>query len=271
MKAKKVPIAPESTRVFVGYKLADLSRDDFYRELGNTFMPGTPYMQAPLGLNSYLPAVLDPSGMTHINASETIPDEVALIGYASLAIYQLARGESLRRRMYTHSHRAVFNMSAAGGGGQFPGPVTEPSVRENRLCWYLFPNRIDWQYGQTQLLFAVTEFDKAGSREGLMHHMDGMKSAIEATGIDQVLCVATPDYAAVWIHSEAEVSIDKLSLLTDDYQFTMRHLIAQPEKIEDLEEDLLGGIAIPTVSIVGPSMYTFQFARDGRYVEPEAE
>ncbi|XWN32729.1 MAG: hypothetical protein ROR55_06440 [Devosia sp.] len=271
MTVNKVPISPKSTRVFVGYKLAELSRDDFYGALGKTFMPGTPYMQAPLGLNSYMPAVLDPNGMTEISALERIPDEVALIGYASLEIYFLAREKSLRRRMYTDSHLAVFDMQAVGGGGQFPGPVTEPSVRGDRLCWYLFEKKIDWQYGYAHLLFAVPDADASSSPEELMKHMDTMKSEYEAAGIDQVLCVATPIFAAVWLHSESEVRIDKLSIFDDAYQVTTRHLVAQPVPMKTLEEDLLAGIEIASVNITEPSMYTFQFARDDRYEVPESE
>jgi hypothetical protein len=117
-------VGPEMVGVFCGYKLPTLSRADFFREMGETFIPGTPYMQVPLGLYAYLPAVLD------VEQDSGLPDEVALIVYASMDIYLEALRNSLRRRIYTHAHTAVFDMQALGCGS-LPGPKIEPNQRND--------------------------------------------------------------------------------------------------------------------------------------------
>src|SRR5687768_431106 len=113
------PVGPLSIRVFAGYQLPALTREAFYKELSDTFMPGTPFMLAPLGLSAYVPAVLD------LDPAAGMPDEVAIIVYASVDAYNAARRESLQGRMYTHSHAGVFDM--ARSRGQFPGPTTAPN------------------------------------------------------------------------------------------------------------------------------------------------
>lgn len=261
------PIGPSSTRVFAGFKAANLDRDEFYRELGHTFMPGTPYMQAPMGLNAYLPAVLDPAGMP-IGAAEAgiLPDEVALIVYSSLDDYEKARKHSLRRRMYTHSHLAVFDMDKPGGGGQFPGPISDPHVKGDRLCWYVFDNEVDWQWGETQLLFAIPDFDLAGRPSSQVEETEHARDRLAAAGVDQLLGLATTNYVALWVHSEEPVDSTQLGLVHDSYMFVTRHLVADPFEMPVLEEDMttdtfLGG---PTIS--EPSMMTFRFQRDDRFL-----
>lgn len=260
-----LPVGPESTRVFVGYKLSALTRDQFFRELGQTFMPGTPYMQAPLGLNAYVPAVLDPEeiseGLTD-DTAKALPDEVALIVYESLDVYQLAREQSLRRRMYTHSHAAVFDMAAPGGGGQFPGTSAEPSVREARLCWHLFPNAIDWQRGSTQLLLHAADFDVSGSAELQRQQTEAARPLLQEAGVNQVICVATPDYAVVWIHADSPVDVDELDLIHGSYVFEKRRLTAQAVSMPRLEEDLKEGLTIPGIEITEASMFNFVFDRN---------
>jgi len=64
----ELPAGPQAARIFFGYRAAKLTeaptdtesdrlkkRKDFFGDLGSTFMPGTPLMQAPLGLGAYVP------------------------------------------------------------------------------------------------------------------------------------------------------------------------------------------------------------------------
>jgi len=264
----RYPIGPASTRVFAGFKLAGMDRDKFYAALGNTFMPGTPYMQAPMGLNAYLPAVLDidefASELTEDHA-EALPDEVALIVYANIDIYQTARKLSLRRRMYTHSHRAVFNMDATGGGGQFPVSPGRDSPRDDRLSWNFFDHLVDWQTGVTQLLFVIPEKIGTGIPETLGRHLETRKETLATSGVDQAILLATPNYAVIWTHSNVEIDLNKLNLLDGGYTSIKRSLSAQTVVMRRLEEDMAEGDTIEGIQITEASMYTFQFQRDTRF------
>lgn len=246
-----LPVGPEIVRVFCGYKLPSLDRDAFYRHLGETFMPGTPYMQAPLGLNAYLPAVLDP------DEGSGLPDEVALIVYASRSTYDHAREHSLRRRVYTHAHAAVFDMAARGGGGQFPGRASDPSERDDRKAWYLRDQRVDWQEGSTRLLFFSAASVADGLREQFIERSVKADIELESAGVDQLVGVATNNFAAVWLHSPERVEPPtNLFGLKPDGAELMRELTAEPVPMPNLEEG---------VEISGPSMFTFRFVRELRF------
>jgi hypothetical protein len=246
----EMPIGPASTRVFVGYKLPQLSREEFFDELGKTFMPGTPYMQAPLGLNAYVPAVLDPT------AGEGLPDELALIVYSSLEQYLHARKTSLRRRVYTHAHVAVFDMAAEGGGGQFPGSVASPDLKGARHCWTVFDTPTDWQAGTTQLLVATPTDAGTGSPEELREYTAKNAGAVRSSGVQQIVCVATPGFAALWVYSRQPVDAPSRSLFSPSYATLARHLEASPVPMPTLTEG---------VEISGASMFTFRFVRELRF------
>lgn len=243
-----LPVGPTIVRVFCGYRLNTTTREDFFRELGTTFMPGTPYMQAPLGLNAYTPAVLD---LPH---EDGIPEEVALIVYASMKQYLEARANSLRRRIYTHSHAAVFNMRAPGGGGQFPGPDSAPTTRDDRLCCYLFENKIDWQDGETRLLFITPRTPSEEFRADFIHRAVGAREALTKTGIDQAIALATPKFGAIWLHATDAVPVPEntYDLLEDGAELT-RDLVATTIPMPNLQEG---------VEISGASMFCFRFERN---------
>ena len=216
-------------------------------------------MQAPLGLNAYVPAVLDP------DPAEGLPDEVALIVYASLDIYQKAREHSLRRRMYTHSHAAVFDMRAPGCGGQFPGSLSELSTREDRVCWHVLGNAVDWQSGVTQLIFSTPETGAIGEPDSLRTHTGSKIADLEAATVDQLICVATPKFAVLWVHAASEIDALALDLLSPDYSVVKRHLSAQPVLLPHLDERVEILDLDERVKITDASMYTFRFVRELRY------
>jgi hypothetical protein len=196
------PVGPQSIRVFAGYRLPTLTRETFFKELGDTFMPGTPCMLAPLGLCAYVAAALD------FEDGSGMPDEVALIVYASLDAYNAARQKSLQGRMYTHSHAGVFDM--ARSRGQFPGTVDQPNklLPIDRWSWYLFDRPVDWQVASTRLLFLKGAPTQGAMQDFLVRATRAASAALEKAGADQVIVVAGTDYAAIWIHGTAVEQID---------------------------------------------------------------
>lgn len=262
-------VGPDSTRVFAGFKLPSMDLSRFHAELGATFMPGTPYMQAQMGLNAYVPAVLDIAGVSadlEDAHAARLPDEVALIVYASLDIYRTAREKSLRRRMYTHSHAAVFDMDAPGGVGQFPARPDAPAGPDATASWHLFDARVDWQEGASQLLFAVPASGGRGDPDALRQHTVGRSAALAAAGADQAIVLATPDYAVIWTHAPMELDLEQLDLLHPSYRSIRRTLAARPVDMPVLEEDMAAGVTIPGITIDRASMFTFRFERDPRFI-----
>lgn len=262
-------VGPSSTRIFAGFKLPAMDVTDFHQQLGDKFMPGTPYMQAPMGLNAYLPAVLDIPALSEQldeDHAAVLPDEVALIIYASTEIYYTARDLSLRRKIYTDSHWAVFNMDAPGGGGFFPGPACRPSQRGTRLSWYLFDTLIDWQSGFSQLLFAVPERIGQGNVRALLSHTTAQSQALADAGTNQVIVMASPDYAVIWTHAETEMKLFGKGLLDASYSRVLREFVAEAKDMPFLEEDMSQHITINGITIDGPSMFTFRFRRDRRFL-----
>ena len=245
------PIGPNSIRVFAGYRLPTLTREDFFLELGKTFMPGTPCMLAPLGLAAYLPVVLtseDGSGL---------PDEVALIVYASRDAYTAARNNSLEGRMYTHSHAGVFNMATSRG--QWPGGATEPHKQEvsDRWCWYAFDNAVDWQQGTTRVLFLRAEPGRDGLQQDLHALATDHIARLATSGADQAIFLAAPSYAVIWIHwptPEATQVVPEHFLL--EGTSLMHDLVATPIPMPTRSEG---------VEVTGAAAYSFRFVRELRH------
>jgi hypothetical protein len=246
-----MPVGPQSIRVFCGYRLPSLERDAFFKELGETFMPGTPCMLAPLGLNAYMAAVLD------LDAAAKMPDEVALIVYASVQAYAAVRRDSLQGRMYTHSHAGVFDL--ANSRGQFPGPDSDPNrlAPIDRWSWFLFDQAVDWQVGSTRLVFLQGGPSTGSLQQALLDATRAKKESLKAAGIDQLIVVATSDYAALWFHGPGDVAVDPQALgFVPAGTKIARDMVATPVPMPTTTEG-------PTIT--GPAAYSFRFVRDLRY------
>jgi hypothetical protein len=245
------PIGPGSVRVFAGYRLPTLSREDFFRELGQTFMPGTPCMLAPLGLAAYLPVVLDPE------AGSGLPDEAALIVYASLDAYAAARRNSLEGRMYTHSHAGVFDM--ASSRGQWPGAPAAPDRQagSERWSWYAFDRAVEWQQGSTRVLCLRATSGRAGLQPDL--HALSAQHLVRLTeaGADQAIFLAAPGYAVIWIHGPTPeaTQVAPAHFLPEGTSLT-RDLLATPVPMPTRSEG---------VEVSGPGAYSFRFVRELRH------
>jgi len=228
-----------------------MKREEFYKQLEATFMPGTPHMLQPLGLAAYLPAVFD------LPPEAGLPDEVALIVYASLSAYQGARNESLSGRMYTHSHAGVFDMTRSRG--QWPGSFSNPDKQAGteRWCWSAHDQPIEWQYGTTRVVGLEGTPAQGEMQEAMLRTSQEALPKLTAAGVDQAIFVAAPGFCVVWLHSAlpALVDLGQLGLLPSGIQIA-RDLTAVAAPMPRLYEP---------VSITGPSAFTFRFVRDARF------
>lgn len=248
------PVGPASIRVFAGYRLPALAREDFFRELGQTFMPGTPCMLAPLGLAAYLPATIDPE------PDSGLPDEVALIVYASSSAYEAARRQSLEGRMYTHSHAGVFDMTRSRG--QWPGSVAAPDKQSGseRWCWTASDRAVDWQQGSTRVLVIAPAPGAPPQRafqETLHSRAPAAVESLTRAGADQAIFLAAPGYATLWIHGPTAEStrIAEADWLPEGARL-VRDLMSRPVPMPTRSEG---------VQIAGAEAFCFRFVRELRF------
>jgi len=246
-----LPTPPDAVCVFRGHRAQRLSQAQFFAELGHTFMPGTPLMQAPHGLAAYAPAVLD-----HPDPPQGYPDEIAIVAYASREIYDATHTSSLSRRMYTLAHWSVFDMDRSVA--TFPVSIEDNPADAADTTWYLFDTPIDWQDGETRVAFITPAAPDAGFPAALRASAHAAASTVHERGCDQVIAVATPDYAAVWMHTSTPPSapLADLQLLPAGSVVT-RELACQPAYMRGDDD---GG-----VKISGAASFSFIFSRELRY------
>jgi hypothetical protein len=248
--SQKLTANPEAIRIFWGYKKEGVEKGSFYKDLGETFMPGTPYVLAPSGLNGYLPAVLD------LDSALKLPDEVALIVYPTVDLYNEARQNSLMGRIYTYSHEGVFDMKQSRG--QFPGTVESP-VKHNsidRWAWYVFGNNFDWQRGNSRLL-ALSSTGK-NIYEWLLLFSKEMKPKLSELGVDEIVIMSTASFATVWFYSEqTDLSFDLSAIGLSDPDITVqRDLKAAPFYLRNGNEAL---------KIDGTVYLQYKFSRESKF------
>jgi hypothetical protein len=253
-----LPTPPAAIRVFLGFRRPALDRARFWEELGHTFMPGTPLMQAPLGLSAYLPAVLDAA------PDRGHPDEVAIIVYASREIYDAKRAASLSRRMYTHSHVAVFDMERSRA--QFAAPLSAPSTLEQEgvmtRAWYVADEAVDWQDGVTYVLFLEAADPSAAFADAVLDAAHRSRALLADPGCDQVVGVCAPTYAAMWVHVREPLAgvANTLGLVPEGV--TLVHQL-RCDRAYVRGDDEAG------VTITGATAFSFLFQRHLAYFLPE--
>lgn len=190
-------VPADAIRVFAGFRRADLPPDRFLKDLGQTFMPGTPYMLQPLGLAAYLPAVIQEE------SDSQLPHEAALIAWPSPAAQQAGTRATLRGRMYTQSHAGVY---APSSSATFPVPIENFNPGTNGSL-YLFGGATDWQSGSYSL-FAAQKKDgqMPGNvfRNSIRQVLLANKALLSDNGVDQCIALAAENFVLVWSHYSAE-------------------------------------------------------------------
>jgi hypothetical protein len=236
---------PESVRMFVGYRNASLDIQRYRAELGETFMPGTAYMLQPLGLQAYLPVAIDEA------LDPLVPHEVALIAYPSQATYQRARVQTLRGRVYTQIHAAVYDLKRSGGS--WPSPF-EPSAPAPSGSVSLMKNRVDWQEGTTRVLVALSRDGTQGQafRTTCRDVLASLGDSIR--GCDQVLATLHDTCFVVWLHASAESAT---------FEAAEAHIDGRTRIVErkTCERVICLG-EFPRVEIKGSAAFNFIFVRD---------
>lgn len=239
-----------SIRIFWGYKLNSVTQEQFHKDLGETFMPGTPAVLGPVGLNGYLPAVLN------LQSPEKYPDEVALIVYPTLELYESARRGNLLGRIYTFSHAGVFDMSRSGG--QWPGTIDKPNKHATleRWAWRVFDQPLDWQRGSLRLLTLETK--ESNLFDHLTEFTRTTKTKLKENGVDEIVVQCTRQLATVWIYSldsDLKFNLAELGIVNQNVTI-LNDLFAEPFHMR-------GGVE--TLTISGEKFIQFRFPRNTNF------
>jgi hypothetical protein len=184
-----LPVAPDSVRVWRGFKRDSLAAGEFFQKLGSIFIPSTVQIQGKVGLAAYLPTVLPPG--KHPSA----PDEVAIVFYDHQGAYAEAK-ETVGGRVYGDLHDLVFDpeRSLSGFPGLFAGTV-RPDER-----YHLFKGEIDWQAGAANVFVGVRSCADADEFLGrIAEWLGGVQRAGEKAP-DGAIAAASTDYVVYWEH-----------------------------------------------------------------------
>lgn len=245
---------PGAVRIFCGYRRPSLSVADFRREVGQTFMPGTPYMLRPLGLHAYAGAVVDE------HPADT-PHETGLIAYPSRAAYRTIRERNLRGRLYTHTHAAVYDDSPTPGGARrssaaWAEEFSDTSDASARTV-YLLGGAVDLQQGVLGVHIGIpTDLSVAGERFRTVVRagLSELQGRLRAGGFAQGFFVLRDGFYVLWTHHPDEQnSVDPLDGWLAQDTIRTASLVCQP--VLSLEDP-------PIVTITEPSGFNFLFLRD---------
>ncbi len=185
---RSVPVAPDSVRVWRGFRLTQLSQEVFFGKLGSIFMPGTVQIQAPVGLTAYLPSVLP------AEKHPAAPDEIAVVFYEYQNAYHEAK-ETVGGRAYSDLHGLVFDLDRSTSGF----PVLFDGKLEAEMRYHLFEEHVDWQNGSASTFVGVRS--GGSGQEFLDAVADWLKGVQDrGDGLDGAIAVASPDYVVYWEH-----------------------------------------------------------------------
>lgn len=190
-------VPANALRVYRGFQNQTLTPDQYRATLGQTFMPGTPYMLAPLGLAAYLPGVI--VGEPNPN----VPNEFAIIAYTSQDAWQHIMNSTLRGRVYNATHGGVYDLSRSGASfpvafQHLPALATDP--------FYLFDGSTDWQTGVTQVYVgapADASVTAADFRLAIRTAMGAQSAQLKSLGADQCVVMPGDGYVVIWTHLAA--------------------------------------------------------------------
>lgn len=235
----------EAIRVFCGFPNAQLTEPAFFTQLGQTFMPGTPYMLQPLGLAAYLPGVLSAP-------AQGLPHEFALICYPSQGVWDMVMHQTLRGRVYNQTHGGVYAQPQSTAA--FPVFIDHlPPLGADPF--FLFPDAVDWQAGVTYVVVGgKKDTTQSGNefRTTIRKTLLDERDVLRTNGITQVIGIVRDSFAVVWFHCESpNLGSAATSLNTVlNSPTTLRH-----ERVVCNDEP-------PTLLITGSQAFNFIFLRE---------
>lgn len=179
-------------RVFRGVKRAEVTPETFLKDLGDRFIPAAPRTHGGKGLVAYLPAVPPAAAPTGT------PNEIAIVVYASEAVYQ-ERRNTPEGKAYGDMHWELFDRpgtkSDTAIGWSKNGPALKAHVPVDML-----EAATDWQCGHAvvyigQRRTALTPVDFLAR---LSRHVALAKEKLTPLGMKGYIVAANDDQEIAW-------------------------------------------------------------------------
>ena len=238
-----VLVAPDSVRVWRGYRNTSVPQETFFEKLGSVFIPGTVQIQAPVGLTAYLPSVLPaekPAGA---------PDEIALVFYEYQDAYDEAK-ETVGGRAYSDMHALVFDLSRSHSGFpvRFEGEL-EPDMR-----YHLFDAHVDWQFGFVNTFVGVPA---GGDPNEFRMVVRDFLAAVQNgdNGPDGAMAVVTTDHVVYWEHWADDEQRSLIPQLAERVEPVYHQAIEPQPLFETLWQSYTG------LTVAGGESFNTQFSR----------
>jgi hypothetical protein len=237
MSVKSFPVAPDSVRVWCGYKMHDMELKKFQDLLGQVFIPACVKLQTKIGLTSYIPTVL--AGMSE--KKDYVPDETALIFYESQDVYRDCF-KTLAERVYALDHHGVFSFEKNDldfkSYSDFP-ILFDGSLKIQKPV-YLFDKQADWMHGKIRHFVGsrppnmqFDEFQKIISKS--------LTKIQQSVKLDGAIACIDDNYLVYWELMQDDSSPSGISLLDGIFTDWKNIFTANPTSIpKDLWDEWPG-------------------------------
>lgn len=193
----RVPVRPDSVRVWRGFRHPFLQKKKFVDQIGSVFIPAAVQLQGPLGLTAYLP------GIVPQEKPEAVPDEIALVFFESQPVYRKMFG-TVAGRSFGLMHQPVFDMKRSRSG--FPVKMGTTLV-SGKPC-YLLDVDADWHEGLARAVIVARDEGQTTA-----NFLKAVRAAVQPlarnppAGLDGVILAPEEDCIVYWEHwREAEAA-----------------------------------------------------------------
>jgi len=202
MSAAPWPVAPDSVRVWRGYRTTDQNPDKFADPLGKTFVPACALLQPKAGLCAYVPSLVRKK-----DKSDGVPDQTALMFWKDEKAHDDATN-TVAARAYQSMHGDMYDMKKSSS--QPPILLGLPIKAEQP--YFLITRESDWMLGSVYHFVggrapAATPADFLAA----IGTWAGAYRNAPPAGADGALLCAGNDYVAFWEHRTSERSTAKTS------------------------------------------------------------
>ena len=207
------PIAPDTVRVWRGYRGPDKSYADFASFLGSIFVPACALLQPRAGLVAYLPSMMSQDGKP-----ATVPDQTALMFWATEQAHDAANG-TVAVRAYQNLHGGAYDTSTSSSAtpAAFDGAVVAEQP------YHLLNGEADWMLGVVRhFVGGRPDAQDPGAWLAELGTWASDYAEKPPAGVDGALLCAGVGYVAFWEHAAdgaatAGLELDQLASLATPY------------------------------------------------------
>ena len=207
------PVAPDTVRVWRGYRAADKSYADFAAFLGSIFAPACALLQPNAGLVAYVPSMTSQNGKP-----ATVPDQTALMFWATAQAHDAANG-TVAVRAYQNLHGGAYDTtkSSSATPAAFDGAVLAEQP------YHLLDGPADWMLGAVRhFVGGRPDAQDPGAWLAELGTWASAYAGQPPAGVDAALLCAGNDYVAFWEHAAdartpAGPALDQLGSLATPY------------------------------------------------------